>query len=69
MSPHHVVDALCPLRPGEYCSLCVPGANGPANCPTLAEVMRDPELREGLAQRRREWQDDQQRDEARSAAV
>ena len=54
MTPRHVVDALCPLRPGEHCSLCVPGAHGPATCPTVAEVMRDPELRERLAEMRRE---------------
>ena len=49
-----VVDARCPLRPGDYCTLCVPGAAGPQNCPTLAEVMRDPDLRERLAVLRRE---------------
>ena len=42
------VDARCPLRPGEMCSLCVPGATGPQDCPTVAEVMRDPALRERL---------------------
>jgi hypothetical protein len=36
------------------CSLCVPGATGPADCPTVAEVMRDPVLRERLAERRGE---------------
>lgn len=48
------VDARCPLRPGDMCSLCVPGATGPADCPTVAEVMRDPALRERLAELRRE---------------
>ena len=47
------VDARCPLRPGDMCSLCVPGATGPADCPTVAEVMRDPALRERLAELRR----------------
>lgn len=38
----------CPLRPGEPCSLCVPGATGPQDCPTVRLVMEDPELREML---------------------
>lgn len=35
----------CPLRPGEPCSLCVPGANGPHDCQTVRLVLDDPELR------------------------
>jgi hypothetical protein len=46
---------MCPIRLGESCSLCVPGASGPENCPLVAEVMRDPELRERLAMLRREY--------------
>jgi hypothetical protein len=46
---------MCPIRLGESCSLCVPGATGPADCPLVAEVMRDPELRERLAELRREY--------------
>lgn len=45
-------DARCPLRPGDMCTLCVPGATGPQDCPTVAEVMRDPELRARLAELR-----------------
>lgn len=37
--------SLCPLRPGEPCALCVPGADGPHNCPTVRLVLDDPELR------------------------
>jgi hypothetical protein len=48
------IAARCPLRPGDFCTLCVPGATGPADCPTVAEVMRDPALRERLAELRRE---------------
>lgn len=40
------VTPLCPLRPGDPCSLCVPGADGPHNCPTVRLVLEDPELRE-----------------------
>ena len=43
----------CPLRPGETCGLCVPGATGPQDCPTVALVMADPCLREELARLRR----------------
>ena len=49
-----VVDARCPLRPGDSCTLCVPGASGPQDCPTVAEVMRDADLRQRLAELRRE---------------
>jgi hypothetical protein len=44
----------CPIRIGDACSLCVPGATGPEDCPLVAEVMRDPELRVRLAELRRE---------------
>jgi hypothetical protein len=47
-------DAMCPLRPGDRCTLCVPGATGPQDCPTVAEVMRDPDLRARLAELRAE---------------
>ena len=47
-------DPQCPIRIGDSCSLCVPGATGPQDCPLVAEVMRDPELRERLAALRRE---------------
>ena len=26
------IEARCPLRPTDQCSLCFPGANGPADC-------------------------------------
>ncbi|MEJ2577516.1 MAG: hypothetical protein P8Z68_00285 [Kineosporiaceae bacterium] len=45
-------DARCPLRPGEPCTLCHPEAHGPQDCPTVALVMDDPELRAELARRR-----------------
>ena len=41
-------NAMCPLRPGDHCTLCVPGATGPADCPTVAMVMADPDLRARL---------------------
>ena len=40
----------CPIRPGEPCSLCVPGASGPQDCGLVYLVMSDPELRERLHQ-------------------
>lgn len=50
-------DARCPLRAGEPCTLCVPGATGPNDCPTVYLVMSDPELRERLREFRRTAQD------------
>lgn len=48
-------DAQCPVRPGDACSLCVPGATGPQDCPLVWQVMQDPELQEILAEKRREY--------------
>ena len=41
-----VATPMCPLRPGDPCGLCVPGADGPHNCPTVRLVLEDPEMRE-----------------------
>jgi hypothetical protein len=46
--------AKCPLRPGDPCTTCVPGATGPQDCGLVYLVQSDPELREELAARRRE---------------
>ena len=40
----------CPIRDGEPCSLCFPGADGPQNCGLVYLVQSDDDLRE----RRRE---------------
>ncbi len=48
------VDAECPLRVGQPCTLCHPEAHrGPQDCPTVAIVMDDEELREEVMRRRR----------------
>lgn len=48
--------AECPLRPGQPCTLCHPEAHrGPQDCPTVAIVMDDPDLRAELARRRAEY--------------
>ena len=40
------VPALCPLQPGQPCTLCHPEAKlGPQDCPTVALVMDDADLR------------------------
>ena len=44
---------MCPVRPGDACTLCVPGATGPQDCPLVALVVADPDLRERLAELRR----------------
>lgn len=41
-------DPMCPLRPGSYCALCVPGATGPGDCGLVYLVLSDPRLRAGL---------------------
>ncbi|CAI9409611.1 DUF6767 domain-containing protein [Aestuariimicrobium sp. T2.26MG-19.2B] len=47
------VQPMCPLRPGDRCSLCVPGATGPQDCGLVWLVMDDPELKDQLAEYRR----------------
>ena len=42
----------CPIRVGEPCTLCFPGADGPQNCGLVYLVQSDPELRDELAERR-----------------
>jgi hypothetical protein len=49
-------DSACPLRPGQPCTLCHPDARaGPQDCPTVAMVMDDADLRAELSRRRREY--------------
>jgi hypothetical protein len=43
----------CPIRIGEPCSLCVPGASGPEDCTLVQLVMTDDDLRAELARLRR----------------
>ncbi len=45
-------DPQCPIRIGESCTLCIPGASGPQDCSLVQLVMTDPELREQLHQLR-----------------
>lgn len=43
--------AQCPLRPDQPCTLCHPEAHrGPQDCPTVAIVMDDDDLRAMLSQ-------------------
>ncbi|MDV3221383.1 DUF6767 domain-containing protein [Intrasporangium sp.] len=44
----------CPIRIGDPCSLCFPGATGPQDCGLVYLVQSDPELRDQLADKRRE---------------
>ncbi len=52
------VEPKCPVRPGDPCSLCYPGATGPQDCGLVWLVRQDPELTERLneirAEQRRE---------------
>jgi hypothetical protein len=47
-------EARCPVRPGDPCSLCQPGATGPQDCGLVYLVMSDDELRAGLRRNRLE---------------
>ena len=47
------VEARCPLRPQDKCSLCTPGADGPHNCGLVYLMMNDDELRAVYAEERR----------------
>lgn len=47
-------DPRCPVRIGEPCTLCFPGADGPQNCGLVYLVQTDPELRDQLAAKRAE---------------
>jgi hypothetical protein len=44
----------CPIRVGEPCTLCLPGATGPQDCGLVWLVQDDPEMRADLARRRSE---------------
>ena len=57
----------CPIRVGEPCTLCVPGATGPQDCGLVWLVQDDPEMRAELARRRSELADG--RRAKRAAAV
>jgi hypothetical protein len=41
-------EAKCPIRPGDPCTLCFPGADGPQNCGLVWLVMDDEEQRAEL---------------------
>ena len=41
-------DEQCPLRPGDGCRMCVPGATGPSDCGLVYLVSSDPGLLAGL---------------------
>ena len=56
--PRNLPDAGCPIRPGDACSLCQPGATGPQDCGLVYLVMADPDLREELNRVRRLRQED-----------
>ncbi len=61
-------DAKCPIRPGDACSLCQPGATGPQDCGLVYLVMSDPDLREELNRVRRYERDEARRKTERPVA-
>ena len=44
----------CPIRLGDTCSLCAPGATGPEDCGLVWLVMTDPDLKDRLGELRRQ---------------
>ena len=53
-----IVAVACPLQPGQPCTLCHKDAYlGPQDCPTVAMVMNDPDLRAELATFRAEYRE------------
>ncbi len=52
--PQRTPTPQCPIRLGEPCTLCFPGARGPQDCGLVYLVQADPEQREELAARRRD---------------
>jgi hypothetical protein len=54
-------EPLCPIRVGDCCSLCHPGASGPRTCGLVYLVMSDPDLREELLARWATWEEDHPR--------
>jgi hypothetical protein len=61
MSPKRQPVPMCPIRPGDPCTLCVPGATGPEDCGLVYLVMTDPDLRQELARIRAERAEDRRR--------
>lgn len=49
-----VPEPQCPVRPGDPCSLCYPGATGPQDCGLVWLVREDPELSAELTRLRAE---------------
>ena len=45
---------MCPIRPGDPCTLCEPGVSGPEDCGLVYLVMNDPDLRAELTRLRRQ---------------
>jgi hypothetical protein len=53
MTTRQAPEPKCPVRPGDLCTLCHPGASGPRDCGLVLLVMTDPDLREQLRTLRR----------------
>ena len=55
----HTAEPQCPIRIGDPCSLCHPGASDPQSCGLVYLVMSDPGLRDELLLRWRRWEEEQ----------
>lgn len=56
------VEPECPLRPGQPCTLCQAFATGPQDCQTVRLVMDDPQLRQMMTDKRRQYQAEKKRE-------
>ncbi|WP_395694292.1 DUF6767 domain-containing protein [Nocardioides sp.] len=45
---------LCPVRPGDPCTQCAPGASGPGSCGVVWLMLVDPDLEVELHELREE---------------
>lgn len=63
-----VPEPKCPVRPGDPCSLCYPGATGPQDCGLVWLVREDPELSAELTRLRSEERATAEPSARRSAA-
>ncbi|HEX6076529.1 MAG TPA: DUF6767 domain-containing protein [Micromonosporaceae bacterium] len=50
--PRSRPEPMCPIRPGDPCTLCQSSVTGPQDCGLVYLVMGDPELREGVHRNR-----------------
>lgn len=61
--PRRHPDAQCPLRYGEPCTLCQPGATGPQDCGLVYLIMDDEDARSAWVENRQQLRGSAKRSE------